>query len=299
MSNSSLEFVQKDHGFKVWTQKNIIKLDDLYDGETLMSFQQLKDSYQIPATHFYRYLQLRHFIQSQLGGSLKRPRLSQLESLLTQKINGKHISLTYDLLMANNKANTNLVKEKWEQDLGITIDDDHWSLLLTDAQKGFINARYKICNFKIIHRFYYTPEKISRFKGNTSPHCTRCKTEIGNFLHMTWTCPKLEQWWEAIEHTLKKVLNMELSLSPLIVLLGDYSNLQFNSVNSADFFGLAMTAAKKCVLSKWIAEDPSNYSHWVNELNYCMPLEKITYNVRGNPQRFLKTWQAWIDFLET
>lgn len=92
---------------------------------------------------------------------------------------------------------------------------------------------------------------------------------------------------------------MIFTLSPSIVLLGDYSNLRFNSTHSAYFFGLAMTAAKKCILSKWIAEDPPNHSHWVNELNYCMPLEKITYNVKGNPQRFLQKWQSWINFLET
>ncbi len=34
----SLEFVQTDQGFKVWAQKNITKIDDLYDGDMLMSF---------------------------------------------------------------------------------------------------------------------------------------------------------------------------------------------------------------------------------------------------------------------
>uniref|UniRef100_A0A3B4X6N3 Reverse transcriptase domain-containing protein n=1 Tax=Seriola lalandi dorsalis TaxID=1841481 RepID=A0A3B4X6N3_SERLL len=228
-SNPSLDFVQKDLGFKIWGQKNINKIGDLYDGNTLKSFQQLRDSCQLPATHFYRYLQLRHFIRSQLGGALEKPEISQLESLLTQGTNKKQISKTYNLLIKNNKANINLIKEKWEKDLEIQIEDDHWSSLLTDAHKRFINTRYRICNFKTIHRVYYTPEKISRFKGSTSSFCKRCKTEIGNLLHMFWTCPQLEQWWKDIEHTLKKVLKMELSLSPLIVLLGDYSTLRFKN----------------------------------------------------------------------
>ncbi len=74
---------------------------------------------------------------------MEKPQLSQLESLLAQRINSKHISRTYNLLMANNKANTNLVKEKWEKDLGTQIDDDHWSSLLADTQKRFINTRYR------------------------------------------------------------------------------------------------------------------------------------------------------------
>lgn len=44
MSIPSLEFAQKDQSFKVLAQKNITKINDLYDSDTLMSFQQLKDS---------------------------------------------------------------------------------------------------------------------------------------------------------------------------------------------------------------------------------------------------------------
>ena len=83
---------------------------------------------------------------------------------------------------------------------------------------------------------------------------TSAKLRLGT--SWTWTFQQLEQWWRDIEHTLKKVLKMELRLLPSIVLLCDYSNVRFNSVLSADFFGLAMTAAKKCILWKWIAEDP-------------------------------------------
>ena len=54
--------------------------------------------------------------------------------------------------------------------------------------------------------------------------------------------------------------------------------------------------AKTCILSKWIAKDPPIYSHWVNELNCC--LERVSYNIRGRPQKFWKVWQPWIDSLE-
>ena len=188
---------------------------------------------------------------------MERPELSQLESLLTSGIKKKHISITYDLLMANNDAHTVLVKEKWENDLGIQIENDQWSLLLIDAQQGLISARYKICNFNVLHRIHYTPEKISRFKGDASPYCTRCESEVGNLLHMLWGCPKLSRWWDAIENSLKKVLDMDLTLSPSIVLLGDYSDLRLNSVHSAGFLRLDLTAAKKCILSGLLRNPPT------------------------------------------
>ena len=144
MSNSSLEFVQQDNGFRVWAQKNITKISHLYHCNVLMSFQQLKETYQIPTTHFFRYLQLRHYIKSQLGGSPDKPKLSKLESLLTKEIARKHMSLIYKLLLAHSKANTNLVRRKWESDLGMQFDDDQWFLLFKDAHKDYISVRYKL-----------------------------------------------------------------------------------------------------------------------------------------------------------
>lgn len=89
---------------------------------------------------------------------------------------------------------------------------------------------------------------------------------------------------------------MDFSLSPSIVLLGDYTDLQFKSTYLGHVFGLARSAAKKCILVKWIEEDPPSHSQWVSELNICMPLEKITYNIKGKHQRFFQTWKAWTDF---
>ena len=67
-----------------------------------MSFQPLKETYQI----------------------LVKPKLSELESLLTEEIGLKHLSLMYNLLVAHSKANTNLVRRKWESDLGMQLDED-------------------------------------------------------------------------------------------------------------------------------------------------------------------------------
>lgn len=42
-------------------------LDDICDGNVLASFDGLQRKYELPQTTFYRYLQLRHVIQTQFG----------------------------------------------------------------------------------------------------------------------------------------------------------------------------------------------------------------------------------------
>ena len=54
-----------DSGFKMGASKGIAKIADLYnDNLVLMSFEELKSKYGIPAKHFFKYLQLRSFILS-------------------------------------------------------------------------------------------------------------------------------------------------------------------------------------------------------------------------------------------
>lgn len=60
-----------------------------------------------------------------------------------------------------------------------------------------------------------------------------------------------------------------------------------------------MTAAKKCIAIAQKEEEAPRITHWINELSPCMPLEKITFNLKGKPHVFLKTWQHWISYLET
>ena len=47
-------------GFAQWDKVGITHLEDVWRGSTLMSFQELREQYQLGPTQFYRYLQFRH-----------------------------------------------------------------------------------------------------------------------------------------------------------------------------------------------------------------------------------------------
>ncbi len=64
--NDSFKPGRCDAGFKHWMDKGISKIADLYSEGTLMSFQQLIDKYNLPRKHFFKYLQIRSFIYSQI-----------------------------------------------------------------------------------------------------------------------------------------------------------------------------------------------------------------------------------------
>lgn len=66
----------------IWEHKEILYLTDLYSRNTLMSFDPLKNKYDLPNCHFYGYLQLRHFVNLRTNISQRKSVLLNLDKLL-------------------------------------------------------------------------------------------------------------------------------------------------------------------------------------------------------------------------
>ena len=52
-----------DGAFKIWHRKGLKCFDDLYIDNCFLSFSQLTETFGIAKTHFFRFLQIRDFIQ--------------------------------------------------------------------------------------------------------------------------------------------------------------------------------------------------------------------------------------------
>lgn len=85
-------------GFKNWMFKGICTFKDLYNQVTL-SFEQLVGKYGLPLKHFFKYLQIRSFVHSQIK-SYSEPLLSTIEQLTLKYLNNRgNVSLFYNALL--------------------------------------------------------------------------------------------------------------------------------------------------------------------------------------------------------
>lgn len=57
-----------DNAFDQWFKNGVLNIRQLYKEDIFMSFDQIKNEFALPRHHFFRYLQVRHFIQSQFTG---------------------------------------------------------------------------------------------------------------------------------------------------------------------------------------------------------------------------------------
>ena len=122
-------------------------------------------TYKIPRNHFFGFLQVRHFVKSNLKLPNVQPMLSPIESFLLHfnlnTLNDKKcISLFYEELMPFNSANSDRARDLWEKDLEVELSTEAWSNALCLLRKyihatdsGRVNIEY-YTEYKILLNFY-------------------------------------------------------------------------------------------------------------------------------------------------
>lgn len=79
-----------DYGFALWESAGITTLKDLFEGDRMMSFVQLRLIYNLSHTHFLRFLQIKSFIQNPIRHKFTLE-MSPIEQLLYKVHSNKAI----------------------------------------------------------------------------------------------------------------------------------------------------------------------------------------------------------------
>lgn len=299
-ANPLLPEALRDGVTQSWFRKGIQSFGDLYKDGELDSFRGLRDRYDLDGRHFFKFMQIRHYIQTEQGGRLLPITKQPLDKMLHSKKEVKGlVSYAYSHISRLLGARVLPVRGKWEADLNYTFDDDEWADLCEKALHFSFNTRHLLTQFKMMHRTYYTPERLNRISPTISQYCPRCKTGVGSLLHMFWSCSLLSNYWDEVLRNVSKITEITLPFEPRLVLLGDTSMLpgQCNR-RTVRFIRIALITAIKCIALKWKDEHPPPPSLWLKELTSCVPSEKIMYNLRQRPDIFEGIWRKLIDFVE-
>lgn len=228
------------------------------------------------------------------------PKLTEMEKLMHDNGPYKFISKVYSLLISEcPKPALYKPKERWESDLNIKIEDDIRSDLCQDSLSATTNARYRLVHYNFLHQLYLTPEKMHKSKPDISDTCFRCAADVGTFLHCTWSCVKVRNFWIDFCDVLSKITQILLPVDPELCLLGNFMKID-KPLNKLQlkFVEIALALARKCVAATWKSDSPLPITKWYLEMNSCIPLEKITYNLRKRYSTFIRIWQPYLDYVD-
>ena len=97
-------------------------MKDLFRERNFMSFQQLQGVFGLPSSNFFRYLQLRSFVEKHFSPTLQTPAYSWIEKCLgVDPLQRGAISTLYALIHTAAVPTLDRIKEQWQLEMGLQI----------------------------------------------------------------------------------------------------------------------------------------------------------------------------------
>ena len=295
-NNTLFPAAKLDDTYKQWNQKNLTTCKDFFINNLFPDFANFASTFSIPNSSFYRYLQIRHFVQTHIPTFPHLPEKNILEDILVTPLAPRgQISIIYNQIVSSKKSSLDEIKNKWEDELGINISEEVWDRALSWVNDASSCARLNLIQFKTLHRLHYSKAKLAKIYSTINNTCDRCETAIGDLGHMFWACPKLREFWTSIFDILNQAFNLKLQDNPITAIFGTRVDLPGSKENVVAF---ATLIARRRILMEWKSEIPPKASMWLSDIIMFLKLEKIKYSVRGSAKKFNKIWDPLLTYFD-
>lgn len=177
------------------------------------------------------------------------------------------------------------------------ISIEEWERACTKAQIQTVNSRLKLLQYNWLMRSYMTPVKLNKFNNDIPDVCIKCDKEKGTIFHCLWQCSQIKDFWEEVKQCIEEILEIKLHLEPKMFLLGIYpANCNIRKKHRL-FLDIGLLLAKRVIAIAWKEVDRPRIGRWLSELTTTLPLEKITYAIRGKQPIFDNIWGPFNNFL--
>lgn len=169
-----------DTTFQIWARKGIHCVGDLFIHGVFSSFDQLVKKYNLPRSHFFKYLQIRDFTRTQFSTfPTKSPTSALDECLKTKPYQGGYASNLYSRIQEMEGCSFEHLKAQWEEDLGSELPDTTWQWAIERIHKCSICVRHGLIQFKVVNRLHYCRAKLAHIYPASDPRCLRCLQALG------------------------------------------------------------------------------------------------------------------------
>ena len=297
-NNPSVCIGKKVFLWQTWLVKGIRAVHDLYREQSFMSFEDLKKHFDLTDRgDFWRYLQLR----SSVGAVFGLRRKEEKENVIQEFLNSPHFlhsaSVFYKKMSSIETKMCEGLRVIWQRDFGMDIDEGVWQDVISNVGRATRDARNKFIHYKIVHRYYFTPNKLFKMGLTKDNKCWKCNREMGTFLHALWDCSLVLPFWKAVLQKFESWLGQPLPESPRLCLLGDRSQMPPGLAKAVT--GVMITGfmvAARIILRKWKSPHRPEVTEWLKLMTEIASFELMIGRVQNNSS---KTSQAWLYFVSS
>lgn len=278
--------------FKAWTDANYSTFLSLTHGGAVIPFSSLQGKGSITAKEHFRYLQLKHCIGSWLKKSPPPRQLTTFEQTCHLNPHKRGIvSIIYRSLNIPQSHQPPPYVRKWEKDLEVSLPEASWRASWEAIAHSSYNVTTLEANYKVLLRWYLTPDRVARFDPSHSSSCFRACPDIGTFFHTWWSCGVAQAFWGKISSLIHQLTQISLPICPqsfLLLILPPHIPATHKKLICH-----ILNAAKQTLAKAWYS--PTIEIHEVyTRLSGVMIMEKCTAILADSVKQFQQTWDPWI-----
>lgn len=269
---------------------------ELVKNNECKNFQELKELWNWENRDFYRFLQLRHYLESN-----KKKENSDMDSEIIKlfilayqsKLKSKIISIVYIRLENQKRDNTDYIRNKWEVEANINLTEEDWDHINKQIWRTTCSLTWREHGWKNVVRFFRTPAQ-TKYRDTS---CWRqCGETVANHFHIFWSCPSIINYWRELKDCIDMVLQIKLPFSFETFYLG---KIEVNKNFNTKILRIMLLAGKKGITRKWLKTDVPNKETWIDVMHDIYVMEKLTYVLRLETEKFEKIWMGWLNFVKT
>uniref|UniRef100_A0A3Q3ENM7 Reverse transcriptase domain-containing protein n=1 Tax=Kryptolebias marmoratus TaxID=37003 RepID=A0A3Q3ENM7_KRYMA len=255
-----------DPTFLSWENKGLTCFKDLYKEGIFRSFTDLSSEFHLPASHLFRYFQIRHCTRVLFPGFPSKPPNFQWEMFLSwDPLQRSFISKVYTEILLSDSSPIVKVKRAWELELGLHFHEDWWEIALKKIHTSSICARLSLIQFKVLFRVHLSKTRLSQILSSALDICDKCHAPSCNLSHMFYSCSSLHNFWQIYFETMSKILSVVIEPSPHVAIFGLPANYKRFTANQLDVISFTSLLARRRLLFNWKSTTAPSSGQWLHD----------------------------------
>ena len=288
---------KSDGTFKIWSTKGLCLFGQLMDNTGVAPFETIQRKFSLPHSHFFRYLQVRSYIEKSNIQKKTMTELHPLTQFLIKKYKGesaKHqVSILYKILGENKNVCELREKRSWQDELGFPLSNKDWEVISLSSHKTTASQYWREYAWKFQMRYFLTPIQQAKFQHAITPKCWRdCGEMYAEYSHIFWSCPILKEYWKRIGEEMTKTFKTQVDLSNTFVLLGKTPE-GIVKLEDKYLIKILRITAIKLITKNWLQKPSPTIKKWKEMTNQVKEMEILTYKIRGNIKKGVTLWKKW------